>query len=181
MNAVASYTTRIARPEDETMWRRKVNLNKSIYLSGAMSCYFNTDQHNYPKQWRKDVRKYIDKYYSGISIVTTTDFYEKGKDYHKTDSKVMRFNLRMVRESDIILVNLRDLHRSLGTSDEIFYAFIKGKPIVGFLEDESEYKNVHPWKVEEIDRIEKGRNAMYKAIDYIYEYYINVPYSCEDV
>lgn len=148
-------------------------MSKSIYLAGAMSCYYNTDRHNYPKQWRKDVKKYIDNYYSYITVISPTDFYEKGKDYHKTDSKAMRFNLRMVREADIVLVNLKDLHSSLGTSDEIFYAFIKGKPIIGFLENELEYKKIHPWKIEEIDRIEMGRNSMYKAIDYIYEFYIN--------
>lgn len=28
-----------------------------IYLAGAMGCYFNTEQHNYPKQWRENVKK----------------------------------------------------------------------------------------------------------------------------
>ena len=85
----------------------------------------------------------------------------------------MRFDLRMVRESDIVLVNLKDLHNSLGTSDEILYAFIKGKPVIGFLEDEVDYENVHPWKIEQIDRIETGKDAMKNAIDYIYRYYVD--------
>lgn len=148
-------------------------VSKTIYLAGAMGCYFNTKQHNYPEKWRNEAKKYVKRFYDGITIISPTDFYQIGKNYHKTEAEVMRFDLRMVREADIILVNLRDLYLSLGTSDEIFYAFIKGKPVIGFLEDESEVKNIHPWKVEQIDRIETGENAMEKALNYIYSHYID--------
>lgn len=148
-------------------------MKRCIYLAGAMSCYFNTEEHDYPKQWREKVKEYVKKYYDDITIISPTDFFEIGKDYHKSESEAMRFDLRMVRESDIILVNLRVLKDSIGTSDEIIYAFIKGKAIIGFLEDESEYKYIHPWKIEQIDRIETGGDAMEKALDYIYKYYVD--------
>ncbi len=148
-------------------------MNRTIYLAGAMFCYFNTEQHDYPKQWREGVKQYVEKIYDDITIVSPTDFYEVGKGHRNTESEVMRFDLRMVRESDIVLVNLKDLHNSLGTSDEILYAFIKGKPVIGFLEDEVDYENVHPWKIEQIDRIETGKDAMKNAIDYIYRYYVD--------
>lgn len=146
-------------------------MKRNIYLAGAMSCYFNTDQHDYPQQWREDAKQYVKKLYDDITLVSPTDFYEIGKNYHHSETEVMRFDLRMVRESDIILVNLKDLHSSLGTSDEILYAFISGKPVIGFLEDESEV--IHPWKLEQIDRIESGKSAMERAIDYIYRYYVD--------
>lgn len=148
-------------------------MRQSIYLAGAISCYYNTDKHDYPKQWREDVKEYVKRMYDDIIVISPQDYYEIGKNYHKTETEVMRFDLRMVRESDIVLCNLKDLHTSLGTSDEILYAFIKGKPIIGFLEDESEYKSIHPWKVEQIDRIESGKSAMERAIDYIYRYYVD--------
>lgn len=138
-----------------------------------MSCYFNTDQHDYPKRWRNDAKKYVKKLYDNLIIISPTDFYEIGKNYHKKESETMRFDLRMVRETDIVLVNLRDLHNSLGTSDEILYAFISGKPVIGFIEDKEEVKNIHPWKIEQIDRIETGEDAMEHAIDYIYRYYVD--------
>lgn len=148
-------------------------MHKNVYLAGAMSCYFNTEQYDYPKQWREDAKKYVKQLYDDITLVSPTDFYEIGKNYHQTEKEVMRFDLRMVREADIILVNLKDLHSSLGTSDEIMYAFISGKPIIGFLDDEAEVKNIHPWKVEQIDRIETGKDSMKRAIDYIYRYYVD--------
>ena len=148
-------------------------MNKVVYLAGAMSCYFDTDQHNYPKQWREDAKKYVKQLYDDITLVLPTDFYEIGKNYHQTEKEVMRFDLRMIRESDIVLVNLKDLHSSLGTSDEILYAFISGKPVIGFIEDKEEVKNIHHWKIEQIDRIESGKSAMERAIDYIYRYYVD--------
>lgn len=134
---------------------------------------FNSEQHDYPKQWREDAKKYVKKLYDDITLVSPTDFYQIGNNYHKSATEVMRFGLRMVRESDIVLCNLRDLHNSLGTSDEILYAFISGKPVIGFLDNESEVKNIHPWKVEQIDRIETGKDAMKRTIDYIYRYYVD--------
>lgn len=148
-------------------------MKRNIYLAGAMSCYFNTDKHDYPKKWREEAKEYVKKLYDDITLVLPTDFYQIGKNYHKSESEVMRFDLRMVRESDIVLVNLRDLHSSLGTSDEILYAFIRGNPVIGFIDDESEIKNIHPWKIEQIDRIETGKDSMKNAIDYIYRYYVN--------
>lgn len=149
-------------------------MKRNVYLAGAMSCYFNTDQHDYPKKWRGDAKEYVKNLYDGITLICPTDFYEIGKSYHKSEAEVMRFDLRMVRESDILLVNLKGLHTSIGTSDEILYAFISGKPVIGFLEDESDTKNVHPWKAEQIDRIETGKDAMKRAIDYIYGYYVDI-------
>lgn len=148
-------------------------MNRIVYLAGAMSCYFNTERHDYPKQWREDAKKYVKQLYDDITIISPTDFYEIGKNYHQSETEVMRFDLRMVRESDIVLVNLRDLHNSLGTSDEILYAFIRGNTIIGFIDDESELKNIHPWKIEQIDRIETGKDSMERAIDYIYRYYVD--------
>ena len=52
----------------------------------------------------------IGQLYDDITLISPTDFYQIGKNYHKSESEVMRFDLRMVREADIVLCNLRDLH-----------------------------------------------------------------------
>ena len=83
----------------------------------------------------------------------------------------MRFDLRKVKESRVVLVNLEDLYRSLGTSDEIMYAWLNNVPIIGFLEDDSLMNTVHSWKVCQIDRIETGKGAQERAMEYIKNYY----------
>lgn len=110
-------------------------------------------------------------------IISPVDYYSIGSDDSKNPSEVMRFDLRKIREADLVLVNLKDLDKSLGTSDEIFYAYMRGIPVIGFLETEDELseikvqETVHPWKYEQIDRIETGEDAMAKAITYIIGYY----------
>lgn len=146
-----------------------------IYLAGAMACYGSESDE--AKKWREKARECFYKW-SGISrIVSPVDYYSIASDYSKNPSEVMRFDLRKVREADLILVNLKDLDKSLGTSDEIFYAYMRGIPVIGFLETEDELSEtkvqevVHPWKYEQIDRIETGEDAMEKAITYIIGYY----------
>lgn len=146
-----------------------------IYLAGAMACYGNESDE--AKKWREKAKEYFFRWGESCRIISPVDYYSISSDDSKNPSEVMRFDLRKVREADLVLVNLKDLDKSLGTSDEIFYAYMRGIPVIGFLETEdvlSEEKVqeiVHPWKYEQIDRIETGEDAMGKAITYIIGYY----------
>lgn len=140
-----------------------------------MTCYGSESDE--AKKWREKAKEYFFRWGESCRIVSPVDYYSIGSDDSKKPSEVMRFDLRKVREADLILVNLKDLDKSLGTSDEIFYAYMRGIPVIGFLETEDELSEekvqevVHPWKYEQIDRIETGEDAMAKAITYIIEYY----------
>lgn len=146
---------------------------KKIYLCGAMQVYENRSEE--AKIWRDKVKEYFSEYCLDFECISPTDFYEYGSDYRKSEREVMRFDLRKVKESDIVLVNLKDIRQSIGSCDEIFYAYILGKPIIGFLEDniteDSIIKYVHEWKYEQIDRIETSKDALERACDYIKNYY----------
>ena len=85
-------------------------------------------------------------------------------------------NCQEIMESNIILVNLDNIKHSVETYDEIFYAYLHNKPIIGFFEhistNEKGLKSfIHPWKYIQIDRIETGYNALTNACDYIKNYY----------
>lgn len=140
-----------------------------------MTCYGSESDE--AKKWREKAKEYFFRWGESCRIVSPVDYYSIGSDDSKKPSEVMRFDLRKVREADLILVNLKDLDKSLGTSDEIFYAYMRGIPVIGFLETEDELSEekvqevVHPWKYEQIDRIETGEDAMEKAITYIIGYY----------
>lgn len=132
---------------------------------------------NEAKEWREQAKKYFYGWSNTCRVISPVDYYSYGSDDSKKPSEIMRFDLGKVKASNLILVNLKDLDKSLGTSDEIFYAYMRGIPVIGFLETEKELteieiqKLVHPWKYEQIDRIETGENAMEKAINYIVGYY----------
>lgn len=147
---------------------------KSIYLIGAMqSCGKKSKE---IKAWRNKVKKYFSKYYPDFECVSPADTSESGENRHRSDRETMRFDLRKVRESDVMLVNLRDIRQSIGACDEIFYAYMLGKPIIGFIQEELVGDGlvgyVHEWKYEQIDRIETGKDALEKACDYIKNNYI---------
>ncbi len=148
-------------------------MSKTIYLAGSMEAYAGT---NKAREWRRKAT-YSFKEFTDFKVISPVDYYDYGEKFHKRESEVMRFDLRKVKESDIILVNLDNIRKSLGTSDEIIYAYTLGKPIIGFLESDSTLTEkeiisiVHPWKYEQIDRIETGKAAMRKAISYIITYY----------
>ena len=151
-------------------------VKKYIYLAGAMGCYGRGA--DYHKMWRKMATEWFDIYSSytynyDFRCIDPTQYYDYGEDYHKSEKEVMLFDLRKVRSADVILVNLKDIEKSPGTIDEVFYAWINKIPVVGFLEKDNGANDfeLHPWVTEQIDRIEVGNNAMKKAMIYIKDYY----------
>lgn len=145
-----------------------------IYTAGAMEVYGKESVH--ATEWRKKCKDFysIDE---DVKIVSPTDYYSYSTKYHKNGLEVMRFDLYKVKEADLILVNLNNVRNSIGTSDEIFYAWQHEKPIIGFIEkdvpDEELENLLHPWKYWQVSRIETGENAMRNALEYIRNFYLN--------
>lgn len=146
-----------------------------IYTAGAMEVYGKESVH--AAEWRKKCKEYFYSIDADVKIVSPTDYYSYSTKYHKNGLEVMRFDLFKVKESDLILVNLNNVRNSIGTSDEIFYAWQHEKPIVGFIEKDisgEELENlVHPWKYWQVSRVETGENAMRNALEYIRNFYLN--------
>lgn len=137
-----------------------------------MEAYANT---NKAEKWRDDVKEFFDKYSDNFKIINPTDYYSYGKNYHKSDSEVFRFDLRKVRNSDIVLVNLNDIRKSIGSCIEVYEAHKSDIPVIGFLDEELPVevmiKLIHPWIYCCVDRIESGKNSMINACKYINVYY----------
>lgn len=146
---------------------------KSIYLCGAIQAHGK--QNRKTKDWRAKVKEYFSAHALGFECISPAGYFEVGENHHKTEREVMRFDLRKVRECDVLLVNLRNIRDAVGASDEIFYAYMLGKPIIGFVEKNmgtSELISyVHGWKYEQMDRIETGVDSLEKACDYVRNYY----------
>ena len=146
---------------------------KNVYLAGAMECYGIS---NKAKEWRDYAKEFFEKY-SNFRAISPTDFYEYGKKYHTNENEVFKFDLHKIKESSVVLVNLANLRKSVGTCDEIMYAYMNNIPVVGFLDidrnlsTEEIIELVHPWKYLQINRIETGSKAMLNAMNYIMEYY----------
>lgn len=137
---------------------------KVLFLAGIMikdSSYDCT-------RWRSDVSKYINSYIDGLTVTSMSKLYNEN-DFGVDGKETLRFNMTGIRDSDIVLVNMKDLEHSLSTSDEIFYAYISRKPIYGFSEED--IVHIHPWKEEQINKIFYGKNSLREAINYIAAHY----------
>ena len=146
-------------------------MNYKIYLAGAMSCYYNENNVEKAEKWRERAEIYFNTNDGNFKCINPMRYFSIDGNYHTSDYEPMRFDLRKVKESRVVLVNLEDLYRSLGTSDEIMYAWLNDIPVVGFLEDENLIDTVHDWKICQIDRIETGNGAQGRAMEYIKNYY----------
>lgn len=144
-----------------------------IYLSGAMSCYSTKKEAN---EWKVYVIRLITEYCnmtdSKFYCFNPCDYYNYWTDQKQyySEKEAMRYDLNMLKNCNLVIVNLKDLDKSIGTSDEILYAYLHNIPIIGFCE-EKEFV-LHPWKEEQIDRIETGNDALKKAVKYVFEYYL---------
>lgn len=143
-----------------------------VYLSGAMEAYDGTEK---AKEWREYCKSFLVNCDGSFAVFSPTDHYQYGINYHKNNHEIFRYDLYQTRTSDIVLVNLNDVRKSIGTCMELYEAHKSGIPVVGFIDDdisgEELIQKIHPWVYCCVDRIETGEDGLYKALDYIIEFY----------
>lgn len=139
--------------------------NFKIYLAGQMSGISFEDS----DAWRKDVKHYFNAYKHHydklLTIINPNDYYSFKEKRHETEKEIIRFDLNMVRTSDLILVNLNG--NSIGTAMELMLAHELHKPIIGYKDDD---KELHPWLEHVCDRVFKN---LYDTIGYVEDYYLH--------
>lgn len=132
---------------------------------------------NKAEVWRDKTTKWFKNQDRSVKVVNPTDYYTYGKNYHKTDKEVFRFDLHKVKHSDLILVNLNDIRKSIGTTIEVHEAYRRGIPVIGFIYDELPIDEliqlVHPWIYECCTRIESGKDSLERALIHIKDYYLD--------
>lgn len=136
-----------------------------IYLAGKMS-ELTFDEMN---GWRKNIQEKIKDY--NIKIINPVDYYNFEIDNNfYNDLEVKNFDLHLVRNCDIVLVNL-NYHNSIGTAIEVHECYENYKiPVISFA-SEHNYDNVHPWVKTSVS---KNLPTMDEAIEYIVQFYSDV-------
>lgn len=100
-----------------------------------------------------------------LQLVNPVDYFNFEEQYHKTEREVMKFDLRHVKSSDLIIVNFNKAV-SQGTTAELAVAYDHDIPILGLNEKDVE---LHPWDIEFCDRI---FTSMDKLVDYVTNFYM---------
>lgn len=145
-------------------------MSKIVYLAGSCECESLASR----STWRSICEKWFEENSDGFTVVNPVAYFDYSRNDHKSDTEVFRFFNRKVKESDVILVNLRNIRKSVGTICELAWAYEHNIPIIAFsggeneMEDEDVQRQIfHSWVVEMCDRIEVGMNAMVNALEYI--------------
>lgn len=139
-----------------------------IYLAGAMSNLTYEEMN----EWRKRATELFQDTDYSVYTVNPCDYYNFDLDRESySELEVMDFDLQLVKEADIILVNLDfPVHygkvlNSVGTATEIIMAHkIYNKPVIAF-----GFTTVHPWI--EVS-VRKRLETLEEAVEHIVDFYL---------
>ena len=137
-------------------------MNKlKVYEAGKMSGLNFAQMNN----WRVEASKMLkEESDNRIHTINPCDFYNFSMNPNTyIEKEVKEFDLLMVKQSDVILVNM-DYPDSIGTAIELHMATVWGIPVIGF----GETKN-HPW-IELC--LTKRCKTLEDAVGYILDYYL---------
>lgn len=147
-----------------------------VFLSGGMSNIPEEDS----KKWRKLFKqiRYLNSPAAPISqrclFLNPTKLYKPSEPYNQAyEKEAMNYDLYCIKQADVIVVNFNSLS-SIGTAQEVMYAHILGKPIIGMIE-EDKYDQLHPWYKEECIKIfkyksDKLEDIINEIIEYIWRF-----------
>jgi nucleoside 2-deoxyribosyltransferase len=134
-----------------------------IWLAGKMSGL----TYHQMNDWRVIATNLLKNKSDRIHTINPVSYYNFEMDKNEyTEKEIMKFDLQMVKNSDLILVNLENPD-SIGTAIELFSASeVYGIPVIGFGIGD---KEPHPWMLLCIDKI---CNQLNDAVNYIGDYYL---------
>lgn len=144
-------------------------INYQIYLAGGMCNLTAEEQILWRNLISEDLHTYnnfnLNSKYN-LNILKPTDFYNFENVEYKSQKEVMRFDLNLVRNSDLIIVNFND-PKSIGTAMELFCANELNIPIIGLNENNNE---LHPWLAECCTRICDSYAELMEHLEKFYLY-----------
>lgn len=144
------------------------NNKLTIYLAGRMSGLCKND---YCK-WRSELSDVLmDKAYlvgSRIQIINPADYFDFDNMDRHLEKEVMQFDLNMVRQSDVVIVNVSGVSSSIGTAIQLYEAKRLDIPVIAYTEG-SVADDIHPWIENCFSTIQMNKNEL---VDYIYDFYM---------
>ena len=142
--------------------------NFIIYTAGGMG-KFGKENFDEGNKWRKYCKQALETHECDykVKVVNPNDYFNFVDEppLYNTQDEVMRFDLRKLRESNLVIMNFNDMY-SLGSMAEIAIAYDRGIPVIGLNESD---QNLHPWQVCMCERIFTDIDTM---LDYIEDFYL---------
>lgn len=140
----------------------------TIYLAGKMSGLCKNDYCG----WRHELTDaLIDKAYlvcSKIQVINPSDYFDFDNMDRHLEKEVMQFDLNMVRQSDIVIVNVNGASSSIGTAIELYEANRLNIPVIAYTEGDVA-DDIHPWIENCFSTVQMNKDEL---VDYIHDFYM---------
>ena len=144
------------------------NNKLTIYLAGKMSGLCKND---YCK-WRSELSDVLmGKAYlvgSRIQIINPADYFDFDNMDRHLEKEVMQFDLNMVRQSDVVIVNVSGVSSSIGTAIELYEANRLDIPVIAYTEG-GVADDIHPWIENCFSTVQMNKDEL---VDYIHDFYM---------
>ena len=137
----------------------------NVYMAGAISEYNRLKQLNKAKAWRIKASNFFIENINNVEIFDPSLNFEKNFTYNSKG--VVLQNIKYLRESNLLLLNLEYLEKSPGTMFEIVWAYLNGVVVISFgkLDNSLEFSP----HVEQC--IDMTFDDLDKALEYVYDMY----------
>lgn len=139
-----------------------------IYLAGKMS---GLSKDEYCK-WRNELTDaLINKSFaigSYVQVVNPANYFDFDNMDRHLEKEVMQFDLNMVRQSTVVVVNVDDVSSSIGTAIELYEANRLNIPVIAYSEN-GVVNDIHPWIENCFSTVQMGKNEL---VQYLCDFYM---------
>ena len=135
-----------------------------IYLAGGMGNLSWEEQTIWRELAEDILNRKSDSFKFALEIINPTDFYNFKAKRHDSELEIMKYDLRHVKSSDLIIVNYND-PKSIGTAQELAIAYDRDIPIIGVNTGD----DLHPWLVSVVDKMFSDVKS---AVNYVIDFYL---------
>ncbi len=145
-----------------------MNNKLTIYLAGRMSGLSKDDYNG----WRKELTDIlIDAAHmicANVQIINPADYFDFNDMDRHLEKEVMQFDLNMVRQSDIVIVNVDSVSKSIGTAIEVYEANRLNIPVLAYTECNEVSDVIHPWIENCLSTVQMNKNELTEYIKNFY-------------
>ncbi len=116
----------------------------TIYLAGKMSGLSDSEMRQWRNLLKSELEKYSDMANYKTNVVSPCDYFNFNEQRYKNEQEIMKFDLSLVKNSDIVIVNTNGLNSSIGSIIEVYEAWKNDIPVIAY-DENGDYKTIHSW------------------------------------
>ena len=107
----------------------------TIYLAGKMSGLLDSEMRQWRNLLKSELEKYSDMANYKTNVVSPCDYFNFNEQRYQSEQEIIKFDLSLVKNSDIVIVNTNGLSSSIGSIIEVYEAWKNDIPVIAYDEN----------------------------------------------